>query len=184
MWSRALGNKMNRNKQQTNNKPNFCQTFPTRLAYLLFPPPPGVCVDRMNLKYALRWHIHIYQFILCYIHAHATHTHSQSNRLRTANWRGWKWTLLSAQSDVCRLASSSKWRERGRDGRGGWGWWGWKGSWLPDNRHDREALERGLGPCMGSTGQRRRLNCLRKSAPEGEGKGETGPGPGRVWGLL
>ena len=34
----------------------------------------SACVDGMNLKYALRWHIHIDQFILCYTQAHA-HTH-------------------------------------------------------------------------------------------------------------
>ena len=34
-----------------------------------------VHVDGMNLKYALRWHIHIYQFILCYAVLYtSTHT--------------------------------------------------------------------------------------------------------------
>ena len=33
-----------------------------------------VCVDGINLKYALRWHIHLHQFILCY--ASAVHKHT------------------------------------------------------------------------------------------------------------
>ena len=38
------------------------------------------CVDGMNLKYALRWHIHIYQFIpYC---ASATHAHTHTRILR------------------------------------------------------------------------------------------------------
>ena len=35
-----------------------------------------VCVDGMNLKYALRWHIHIYQFIPYYASAIHKHTHA------------------------------------------------------------------------------------------------------------
>ena len=34
-----------------------------------------VCVDGMNLKYALRWHIHVYRFIPCY--ASAIHKHTR-----------------------------------------------------------------------------------------------------------
>ena len=43
----------------------------------------------MNLKYALRWHIHIiYQFCTMSVLYTSTHKHASSNRLRTTNWRG------------------------------------------------------------------------------------------------
>ena len=37
----------------------------------------GVCVDRMNLKYALCWHTHTYQFIPYYASAIHKHTHTR-----------------------------------------------------------------------------------------------------------
>ena len=43
-----------------------------------------VCVDGMNLKYVLRWHISTYQFIP----STSTHTHASSNHLRIANRQG------------------------------------------------------------------------------------------------
>ena len=49
------------------------------------------CVDGMNLKYALRWHIHMYQFIPCY-----ASTRTSSNHLRTANRRGLKVDIAGA----------------------------------------------------------------------------------------
>ena len=58
-----------------------------------------VCVDGMNLKYALRWHIHIsVHSVLCQCY---TQAHAPSNRFRIANRRGLKVDIANYTTTHC-----------------------------------------------------------------------------------